>query len=162
MCNASGEAKMLRLSRNSTAPHPRKPLCCNGFRRSRFGDSRPQMPSRPLSVVHAWCTHKGISLGWLGVASCAAARLSVGPRRWPRIHGNVLRQESVNGRAVRVELLHVDDCPNWIVAESRLTEALSVTGHDHVPVERRRIGLLGGLQVSCQLVECHVPSDGAG
>ncbi len=74
----------------------------------------------------------------------------------------VPRQESVNGCAVRVELLHADDSPNWIVAESRLPEALSVTGHEYVPVERQRTGLLGGLQVNCQLVECHVPSDGAG
>ncbi|MFN8172194.1 MAG: thioredoxin family protein [Candidatus Nanopelagicales bacterium] len=38
-----------------------------------------------------------------------------------------------------MELLYFDDCPNWIVAESRLTKALSITGHDHVTVERRRI-----------------------
>lgn len=40
---------------------------------------------------------------------------------------------------MRVELLYFDDCPNWIVAESRLLEALSLTGHEQVRVERRRI-----------------------
>lgn len=40
---------------------------------------------------------------------------------------------------MRVELLYFDGCPNWLVAESRLTQALSITGHGQVPVERRRI-----------------------
>jgi hypothetical protein len=40
---------------------------------------------------------------------------------------------------VRVELLYFDDCPNWTVADERLTEALRAAGHHDVDVERRRV-----------------------
>lgn len=40
---------------------------------------------------------------------------------------------------MRVELLYFDGCPNWKVAEERLTEALSVLGRDDVTLERRLV-----------------------
>jgi hypothetical protein len=40
---------------------------------------------------------------------------------------------------VRVELLYFDGCPNWAVADERLTEALRAARHDDVSVERRRV-----------------------
>jgi hypothetical protein len=39
---------------------------------------------------------------------------------------------------VRVELLYFDGCPNWTVADERLTEALRTAGHA-VSVERCRV-----------------------
>jgi len=36
---------------------------------------------------------------------------------------------------VKVSLLYVDDCPNWQVADARLTEALSLSGHSDLQVE---------------------------
>ena len=40
---------------------------------------------------------------------------------------------------MRVELQYFDGCPNWTVADERLTEALRTVGHDDVSVERRRV-----------------------
>lgn len=39
---------------------------------------------------------------------------------------------------MRVALLYFDGCPNWTVADERLTEALRTSGHD-ASVERRRV-----------------------
>lgn len=40
---------------------------------------------------------------------------------------------------VRVELLYFDGCPNWKVAEDRLTEVLGALGRADVVVERRLV-----------------------
>lgn len=40
---------------------------------------------------------------------------------------------------MRVELLYFDGCPNWTVADERLTEALRTLGHEDVSVVRRRV-----------------------
>lgn len=40
---------------------------------------------------------------------------------------------------MRVELLYFDGCPNWTVADDRLTEALAAIGRTHITVERRRV-----------------------
>lgn len=40
---------------------------------------------------------------------------------------------------MRVELLYFDGCPNWEVAEHRLTEALRTAGRDEVTVDRRMV-----------------------
>jgi hypothetical protein len=40
---------------------------------------------------------------------------------------------------VRVELLYFDGCPNWTVADERLTEALRAAGRDDLDVNRRRV-----------------------
>jgi hypothetical protein len=40
---------------------------------------------------------------------------------------------------MRVELFYFDGCPNWAVADERLTEALRTVGRGDVRVERRRV-----------------------
>lgn len=40
---------------------------------------------------------------------------------------------------MRVELLYMDDCPNWTVANERLTQALSIIGRADVNVAYRRV-----------------------
>jgi hypothetical protein len=40
---------------------------------------------------------------------------------------------------MRVELLHFDGCPNWTVADGRLSEALRAADHQNATVERRRV-----------------------
>lgn len=40
---------------------------------------------------------------------------------------------------MRVEILHIDDCPNWGEAGRRTTAALKETGHEHVTVTFRRL-----------------------
>lgn len=40
---------------------------------------------------------------------------------------------------MRVELLYFDGCPNWTVADERLTEALRTVGRGDVSVERRLV-----------------------
>lgn len=40
---------------------------------------------------------------------------------------------------MKVEILHIDDCPNWEEAGRRTADALMATGHEHVPVEFRRL-----------------------
>ncbi|WP_224277894.1 DF family (seleno)protein [Nocardioides lacusdianchii] len=40
---------------------------------------------------------------------------------------------------MRVELLYFDGCPNWKVADDRLTQALAELGRDDVVVERHRV-----------------------
>lgn len=40
---------------------------------------------------------------------------------------------------MRVSLLYFDDCPNWRVADARLTEALRLSGRPGQIVERLRI-----------------------
>lgn len=40
---------------------------------------------------------------------------------------------------MRIELLYVDGCPNWKVAEERLAEALRTLGRDDVVVQRRKV-----------------------
>lgn len=40
---------------------------------------------------------------------------------------------------MRVELLYFDGCPNWKVADDRLTEALTILGRSDVVVERRAV-----------------------
>ena len=40
---------------------------------------------------------------------------------------------------MRVELFYFGGCPNWTVAEERLTEALSAVGRDDITVERQRV-----------------------
>lgn len=41
--------------------------------------------------------------------------------------------------AMNIALLYFDDCPNWRVVESRLHEALKMTGHDAVEIERLEV-----------------------
>ena len=43
---------------------------------------------------------------------------------------------------MRVELLYFDGCPNWEVAEGRLTDALGDLGRGHVMIQRRRLETL--------------------
>lgn len=38
-----------------------------------------------------------------------------------------------------MELLYFDGCPNWTVAEDRLTEALLAVGRDDIILERRKV-----------------------
>jgi len=40
---------------------------------------------------------------------------------------------------MRVEILHIDDCPNWEEAGRRTTAALTATGHKDVTVTFRRL-----------------------
>lgn len=40
---------------------------------------------------------------------------------------------------MRVELLYVGDCPNWTLADERLSWALRTLGHDDTSVHRRRV-----------------------
>ena len=40
---------------------------------------------------------------------------------------------------MRVELFYFDGCPNWTVAEDRLTEALLAVGRDDITLERRKV-----------------------
>ena len=40
---------------------------------------------------------------------------------------------------MRVELLYFDGCPNWKVADDRLTEALIELGRDDIVVERHLV-----------------------
>ena len=40
---------------------------------------------------------------------------------------------------MNIALLYFDDCPNWRVAESRLHEALTMTGLEGVEVERQEV-----------------------
>jgi hypothetical protein len=40
---------------------------------------------------------------------------------------------------MRVELLYFDGCPNWKVADDRLTEALTELGRDDIVVEHRLV-----------------------
>ncbi|HEU0212569.1 MAG TPA: thioredoxin family protein [Jiangellaceae bacterium] len=40
---------------------------------------------------------------------------------------------------MKVELRYIDGCPNWIIADARLLEALLLTGHDDVKVHRTRV-----------------------
>ena len=43
---------------------------------------------------------------------------------------------SISIARVKVSLLYFNDCPNWQVADARLTEALRLTGHPDQIVER--------------------------
>lgn len=38
---------------------------------------------------------------------------------------------------MRIELLHIADCPNWAETGRRLRLALAATGHDEVPIDYR-------------------------
>ncbi len=40
---------------------------------------------------------------------------------------------------MKVEILHVDDCPNWEEAGRRMTAALTSAGHEHVTVTFKRL-----------------------
>lgn len=40
---------------------------------------------------------------------------------------------------MRVELLYFDGCPNWTVAETRLTQALSTAGRGDLPIHHRHV-----------------------
>ncbi len=40
---------------------------------------------------------------------------------------------------MKVEILHIDDCPNWEEAGLRTAAALMATGHEHVTVTFRRL-----------------------
>ena len=40
---------------------------------------------------------------------------------------------------MRVELFYLDGCPNWTVAEDRLTEALLTVGRDDITLERNKV-----------------------
>lgn len=40
---------------------------------------------------------------------------------------------------MKVEILHIDDCPNWEEAGRRTTAALTATGHNDVTVTFRRL-----------------------
>lgn len=40
---------------------------------------------------------------------------------------------------MKVEILHIDDCPNWEEAGRRTGAALKATGHEHVTVKFRRL-----------------------
>jgi hypothetical protein len=40
---------------------------------------------------------------------------------------------------VKVELLHLDDCPHWRLTEERLTAALRLANRPEVAVVRRRV-----------------------
>lgn len=40
---------------------------------------------------------------------------------------------------MKVEILHIDACPNWEEAGRRTAAALLATGHEHVPVVFRRL-----------------------
>ena len=40
---------------------------------------------------------------------------------------------------MKVEILHIDDCPNWEEAGRRTTAALTASGHDDVIVDFRRL-----------------------
>jgi hypothetical protein len=40
---------------------------------------------------------------------------------------------------MKVEILHIDACPNWEEAGRRTADALLATGHEHVPVVLRRL-----------------------
>jgi len=40
---------------------------------------------------------------------------------------------------MRLELQHIDDCPNWAVASERLRDALIATGHGEDPVVVRTV-----------------------
>lgn len=40
---------------------------------------------------------------------------------------------------MRVELFYFDGCPNWTVADQRLSEALTRVGRDDITVERRLV-----------------------
>jgi hypothetical protein len=40
---------------------------------------------------------------------------------------------------MKVEILHIDDCPNWEEAGRRMTAALIETGHENVGVTFRRL-----------------------
>ena len=42
-------------------------------------------------------------------------------------------------RAIRVQLLYFDDCPNWRQTDQRLRQALQLVGRDDVRVERIRV-----------------------
>lgn len=44
---------------------------------------------------------------------------------------------------MRVEVLHIDDCPNWEEAGSRLKQALAGIGHQDVAVTFKRLGSPG-------------------
>jgi hypothetical protein len=49
------------------------------------------------------------------------------------------RASNVRQCAVKVWFLYFDGCPNWQVADSCLTEAMRLTGHSYILVERRLI-----------------------
>jgi hypothetical protein len=38
---------------------------------------------------------------------------------------------------VDLEILHIDDCPNWVEAGARLRDALAATGHPDVAINFR-------------------------
>ncbi len=38
---------------------------------------------------------------------------------------------------MKLEVLHIGDCPNWVEAGSRLREALATAGHTDVPINYR-------------------------
>ncbi|PKH41742.1 hypothetical protein SAMN05192575_109131 [Nocardioides alpinus] len=40
---------------------------------------------------------------------------------------------------MKVELLYFDGCPNWTVADERLTQALVATGHNDATVQHRNV-----------------------
>jgi hypothetical protein len=40
---------------------------------------------------------------------------------------------------VELEILHIDDCPNWVEAGTRLRHALKEMGHEGTPIKYRLI-----------------------
>lgn len=43
----------------------------------------------------------------------------------------------MHDRWMRIEILHIDECPNWLEAGRRLEDALVATGHPDVSVNFR-------------------------
>src|SRR5450756_624475 len=50
-------------------------------------------------------------------------------------------------RAMKVQLLYFDDCPNWRQTDQRLRQALQLVGRDDVRVERIRVSTPDQAQV---------------
>ncbi len=55
-------------------------------------------------------------------------------RQYRHTHDTPVVGRLVPARSMKVELQYFDDCPNWRVADERLTHALRATGNDAVEI----------------------------